>query len=184
MERGLGGIPFGGFLIRKAVDELSAELPGLRTFATISPIPGFRTWLDRHDVQTLLRREELRELEPVLAAFAVDSLPRLLTRDWIADTAAVAALQRPLLRLCAVYLLHDAGPAADSVMRFHLSNGARLDRISWLGDRSARGLARSAGMMAHYVYERARLESNHEAFVTRHEIVAADAVKRLVRDRG
>jgi malonyl-CoA decarboxylase len=182
VERGLRGIPFGGFVIQNVVEALSHELPRLRTFATISPIPGFRKWLDRGEADTVLRRDERRELQVAFAAFSVDSLPQLLTRDWTADEGAVSTLRRPLLRLCATYLLGETGAAADGVLRFHLSNGAYLEQISWLADRSTRGMAQSAGLMAHYVYERPRIAENEEAFRRRREIVASDAIKRLRRD--
>ena len=187
VERGLAGIPFGGFLIRRVVDQLLSELPRLRHFATISPIPGFRGWLEEQPSETMLHEQERRELEPVFATFAVDSLIGLLDADWTSRSDAIAAMKNPLMRLCATYLLRgraaDNEPRADPVLAFHLTNGARLDQISWLADRSARGMAQSAGMMAHYVYELGHIESNHEAFAREREILATDSVKRLARGR-
>ena len=135
----------------------------------------------------MLHDQERRDLEPVFAAFAVDSLVDLLDADWKSRSDAIAAMKNPLMRLCATYLLRkqvaDDGPRADPVLTFHLSNGARLDQVSWLADRSARGMAQSAGMMAHYVYELDHIESNHEVFSREHEVMATDSVKRLARGR-
>jgi malonyl-CoA decarboxylase len=187
VERGLSGIPFGGFLIRQVVDELLRELPRLRNFATISPIPGFRAWLSNQPAATILHEHERKELEPIFTTFGVASLTDLLDEDWTSRSEAAAAARKPLMRLCATYLLTESEPGVgargDPVLTFHLTNGARLDQISWLADRSVRGMAQSAGMMAHYVYELDQIESNHEAFTSTHELIASDSVKRLARGR-
>jgi malonyl-CoA decarboxylase len=169
VEPGLRGVPFGHFVIRKAMEELLAELPQLRVFSTISPIPGFRAWLESQDAAAYLDRQERRELD----------LSALLAQNWAEDERASSLLRKPLLRMCAAYLLDEA---TDAVLRFHLSNGARLERLSWLADRSPRGMAQSAGVMAHYVYDPGQVEANHEAFSGRGEIVASDSVKRLARE--
>jgi malonyl-CoA decarboxylase len=169
VEPGLRGVPFGHFVIRKAMEELLAELPQLRVFATISPIPGFRAWLESQDAAAYLDRQERRELD----------VHEFLARDWAEDERASSLLRKPLLRMCAAYLVDEA---TDAVLRFHLSNGARLERLSWLADRSPRGMAQSAGVMAHYVYDPGQVEANHEAFSGRGEIVASDSVKRLARE--
>jgi malonyl-CoA decarboxylase len=173
-QEGLRGFSFGNFLIRKVVDELRLELPRLKAFATLSPIPGFRSWLagvaascegDCGDT----------ELAGLLA--------RLDAPNWFEDGARSAELERELVPLCAHYLLrakHGSEPA-DPVARFHLANGARLERINWLGDTSSAGMRRSAGMTVNYVYRLADLERNHEAYARRGQARAARRVESQCR---
>jgi len=92
-------------------------------------------------------------------------------------------LPKLLLRLCAWYLLHakEGGEPFDSVSRFHLGNGAALERLNWLGDTSATGMARSAGIMVNYVYRLEDVERNHERYFAGHAVVASRAVEKLAR---
>ena len=164
-QRGLVGISFGNFLIKQVVHELAVEMPGLRTFATLSPVPGFRKWLTRAAAEGRFAEE--------------GSLGDLESRDWPADDIAPR-----LLRLCARYLLHEkrGRQPLDPVARFHLRNGARLERVNWMADPSKSGLAQSGGMMVNYVYDEAQVVSNHEAFVNEGRIVHSGAVAALAGD--
>jgi malonyl-CoA decarboxylase len=166
--RGLRGVSFGNMLIKQVAEDLGREFPRLRTFATLSPIPGFCAWL----AGAAMHRADLVPLMECLDA-----------RGWHADARA-AAIQRELERLCAYYLLHakQGQEALDSVERFHLGNGAQLERINWLGDTSASGLQRSAGMMVNYVYRLDAVERNHEAYAREHRIVAARRIESLARE--
>ena len=161
-QRGLVGISFGNFLIKQVVHELALELPGLRRFATLSPIPGFRKWLTREAGEGGLPDE--------------GGLGDIESPDWPPD-----GLEPRLLRLCARYLLHEkrGRHPLDSVARFHLRNGARLERLNWMGDPSSSGLAQSGGMMVNYVYDEAEVVANHEAFVNEGRIAHAPAVAAL-----
>lgn len=164
-QKGLAGMSFGDVLIKRVVDELLRELPNLRTFATLSPVPGFRTWLDRQLDST--------SLQEVLAR-----------RGWYREAELSNGLRDPLLRLCARYLLQEKradGSARDPVAHFHLSNGARLERLNWLADTSSRGLANSAGIMVNYLYALDRIEDNHYTYATQHRIDASNAVRALLR---
>ncbi|MFQ5959657.1 MAG: malonyl-CoA decarboxylase domain-containing protein, partial [Alphaproteobacteria bacterium] len=186
-QAGLAGISFGGFLIKRVVDDLAHEFKGLKTFATLSPIPGFRRRLEARLAaeETLLTPTE----EKALAAHAPDGgdggspLAALLATDWHADAAAAEALKRPLERLCARYLLQEKrdGRPLDPVARFHLRNGARIGRINWLADTSPKGLRQSLGMMINYVYKLDEIEENHEAYTGEGRVVAAGAVRALLR---
>ncbi len=187
-QRGLAGISFGGFLIKRVVDLLAAELPGLRTFATLSPIPGFRRWLDERleAGELLLLPAEARKLaELTKLSDGNDSLRYGLGRpDWRHDAALADAMQGPLVRLCARYLVNEKGRgdrARDPVAHFHLTNGARVERINWLGDTSERGLRASAGMMVNYLYELDRIEENHERYTGEGGVTASSAVTRLLK---
>lgn len=187
-QQGLRGISFGEYLIKQVVGNLAAELPQIETFATLSPIPGFRVWLDRAPVEVLeaLTSEEERSLLSVSAGLKDfrGALQALLTRaDWPRDEEVSMALRRPLTRLCARYLLErrENGWPLDPVARFHLKNGARLERINWLGDISAKGLRQSAGMMANYRYVVADIERNHEAYMRDGRITLGNDVRSLLR---
>jgi malonyl-CoA decarboxylase len=188
-QPGLAGISFGGFLIKKVVDELSAELRRIKTFATLSPVPGFRAWLDDRlaDGAELLlppERQHLAEVTgtdethaPFAAAVASSEFP---SRPQLA-----AALKAPLVRLCAEYLLtakRPDGRALDRVANFHLSNGARVERINWLADTSVGGMRDAAGMMVNYLYSLAHIDGNHEAYAGQNFIAASSAVTRLARE--
>jgi malonyl-CoA decarboxylase len=187
-QRGLAGISFGDFLIKRVVDALASSLPRLKIFATLSPVPGFRAWLDRQAElapQGLLLPPERAALAALDSGVAEPELGALLDRpDWHEDAGVTAALRDPLLRLCARYLLHEQasnGRALDSVAHFHLSNGARVERLNWLGDVSARGLQRSAGIMVNYLYRSADIEANHEAYRGAGRVAASASIRSLAR---
>ena len=187
---GLKGISFGNFLIKRVVDRLRQEFPGLKVFATLSPMPGFRDWLDERiaagDDGLLAKADakvlaDLAEVEDGAAALAA-----LLDEDWWTRPEVASALRGPLLALGARYLLREKSGdrPRDPVTRFHLLNGARIERINWLADTSERGLARSAGMMVNYLYRLDEIEENHEAHTAKGAIAAASTVKGLARRRG
>ncbi|MBM3952129.1 MAG: malonyl-CoA decarboxylase [Rhodospirillales bacterium] len=184
-QKGLAGISFGGFLIKRVADSLSAEFKGLKTFATLSPVPGFLAWLEgvKGDEGTalLLPEEIARMTEAGIAAETSAALANALRgKDWVSDPARVEALREPLLRLCARYLAREkagAKRALDPVAHFHLTNGARLERINWLADTSAKGLAQSAGIMVNYLYRLGDIEDNHEAYSDRGEVRVSASVR-------
>jgi malonyl-CoA decarboxylase len=173
-QRGLGGISFGSFLIKQVVEELRRELPKLENFVTLSPVPGFMQWLKQATDVPLT--DEDRAL--------LDELDR---PDWFNDPAVAAQLRSLLEPLAAYYFLKARTPKGrliDSVARFHLGNGARLERIDWLGDVSAKGLRESAGFMVNYLYHLEDIEKNHEAYANQDEVVASSAVKKLLKNEG
>ena len=175
-QEGLRGISFGNLLIKQVAEDLGREFPRLKTFATLSPIPGFRKWLAGG---TGLREGDPRHAE--LAAL----LAKLDVPDWSKDKGRAAEMLKQLTRLCAYYLLYakqDDDEPLDAVARFHLGNGARLERLNWLGDTSATGMRRSAGLMVNYVYRLDDVERNHEAYARENRIVAARRFAVLARD--
>jgi malonyl-CoA decarboxylase len=189
-QKGLAGISFGNFLIKRVVQELSAEFPNLKTFSTLSPIPGFRRWLDEtlaEGAPKLFTAEERRQLNAATGrkGGAKGSLLTVLdTPDWMNDDEMSDALQGPLTRLAARYLAKEKGRgkrARDPVAHFHLSNGARLERLNWLGDTSDKGLAQSAGMMVNYLYDLGRIETNHEAYTSKGSVDISSGVKSLLK---
>src|SRR5438477_9903349 len=174
-QRGLAGVSFGHFLIKQVVEEVSREIPRLATFITLSPAPNFAEWL---------KRERANEGSVVLGAEDLAALAALDRPDWWRDEAATDMIQEPLLRAAAWYYLRarsSRGTPLDSVARFHLGNGARLERLNFLGDTSDRALQQSHGLMVNYLYDLEDIEQNHEAYAQQHAIVAATAVTRLLR---
>lgn len=171
-HEGLRGIPLGNALIGQVADELGRAFPELKTFATLSPVLGFRSWL------TNLARSRPDGAASASAAAALTSLER---SDWYADVGASAEVERQLVPLCAYYLLRvkrDNQPH-DPVARFHLRNGARLERINWLSDTSVAGMRRAAGLMVNYVYRCNTPRHEHDAFTSTRHMNASGQVKRL-----
>ncbi|MEE8173595.1 MAG: malonyl-CoA decarboxylase [Alphaproteobacteria bacterium] len=190
-QRGLSGISFGGFLIKRVLDEVTRELPAIKTAATLSPMPGFRDWLERRidaDDKSLLTAAEHRALKELVSGGAgnSESLSAILASPWQRDKKAVEALHQPLIRLAARYLLtarDQFDEPIDRVARFHLSNGARIERLNFLADSSVQGMRQSFGMMVNYRYKPGDIEANHEAFKGEKRIVASNAVKSLLPRR-
>src|SRR5215471_640514 len=171
-QRGLGGISFGNFLIKQVVEELRRELPRLDTFVTLSPVPGFTHWLTQANDVPL--SEDDRAL-----------LAQLDTPSWYENEEIKAQLRAILEPLAAFYFLRartSKGRLIDSVARFHLGNGARLERIDWLGDLSPKGMRESAGIMVNYLYRLDDIEENHEAYANTGEVVASNSVKKLLKN--
>ena len=185
-QQGLRGISFGNFLLKQVTDRLARQHPGLRTFVTLSPIPGFRKWLlqaiEEGRAEELLDEEGRARFHAAAAEAGVDSPGELLQgNDWYQDEKIAEDLRIPLMRLCTYYLLHErnrVGKPRDPVERFHIFNGARVERLNWLADISEKGLAESFGMMVNYLYEIDRLEENYELFFEG-EVAASNALQKL-----
>lgn len=190
-QRGLAGISFGNFLIKRVVDVLEHDFPNLKTFATLSPIPGFRSWYaDAAADGVVLSGAERRAL---LQALVLDEDDRTgaelvdaaLTRDgWWNEPAVADALKAPMMRMAARYLTaakRRNGTARDPVAHFHLSNGARMERLNWLGDPSPNGLKQSCGMMINYLYKMSEIDGNHEAYSEDGRIATSSAIRSQAR---
>ena len=191
-QRGLAGISFGNFLIKKVVAVLSEEYRNLKTFATLSPMPGLSRWLAgqlKADDPKLLSGEETAALmalvpdEPKPATGAQALAAVMARRGWSRDGVATKALEPILTRLASRYLLLESRGkrALDPVAHFHLSNGARVERIVMLADTSDKGVKESATMMVNYVYDPAKIEDYHEEYVGEGKRNATTAVRRLSR---
>ncbi|RAU21481.1 malonyl-CoA decarboxylase [Paramagnetospirillum kuznetsovii] len=188
-QKGLAGISFGNFLIKRVVDDLSREFKQIKTFATLSPIPGFRRWLDDKLVTGepgLLTAAEHKALTRASGGLgAKGSLKALLSEpDWITEQTLAEALEAPLTRLAARYLTAEKrsnGQALDPVAHFHLSNGARVERINWMADLSPNGLVQSSGVMVNYLYDLDHIEANHEAYSATGKAAMSGRVKALLK---
>ena len=167
-QRGLVGIAFGDLLIKQVAEQIAADCPQIKTFATLSPVPGFAKWLG--DARTTLESSQRTTVDSYLA------FPKKVLAAENADC-------KTLSRLCAHYLVNEkrGDEPIDPVARFHLRNGARLERINWLGDPSSKGLNESLGILVNYVYDLSAVTKNHEKYVYDGGVVTSNAVKQLAK---
>ncbi len=187
-QKGLAGISFGGFLIKRVVDELQVEFAKLKTFSTLSPIPGFARWVTRSlgEGSLPINDEDHGALAEILGAEDGQTGLETLFDDtnWTADEEKLAALEPVLTKLCARYILREKnsrGRARDPVAHFHLTNGAQVERLNWLADASVQGLSQSAGMMVNYLYNLSKIEANHERYTGDGKVSASTMVNRLLK---
>lgn len=161
---GLAGISFGNFLIKQVVEEVRREHPNIRTFVTLSPIPGFSAWLGD------ARLEEL--IDPGLVGKVREPVSQVVQ----------AEVRDALMKLCAHYLLREKSGALarDPVARFHLGNGARLHRLHWAADLTTKGRQQSAGIMVNYLYDLDKIEMNHDEYFDQGTIAASRTVSKLL----
>jgi malonyl-CoA decarboxylase len=162
-QSGLRGISFGNFLIKQVVEELRTELPQLSRFVTLSPVPLFTRWL----------------FSQPMGALGIEAV---IQPDWWRDAKRISAAEQKLTALAAWYLTgprNAAGRPLDPVARFHLGNGARLERINWLANTGQAGMASSHGIMVNYLYKLGEIERNHEAYASGHPVAASGQVRRL-----
>lgn len=171
---GLRGVSFGNFLLKRVIDDLKRDFPKLENFATLSPMPGMAAWV--------------RKNPGVLAEAEIElPLDQLSTGEWAKDKKQVRAVQDALLRLGARYLATakqgggEEGPPFDPVSRFHLGNGARVERLNFLADSSAKGFRQSFGLMVNYRYELDDIETNLEAFASTGKIAMSATVRGQAR---
>jgi malonyl-CoA decarboxylase len=188
-QKGLAGISFGNFLIKRVANSLSNEFKGLKTFATLSPIPGFMEWLNKN----------LDENKPNFLSLSVSKVLKDLSQNentpeqtlklilenhsWQKNKDISEALRLPLMRLCAHYLVIEKGSknwALDPVAHFHLTNGAHMEKLNWRGDLSPRGMKNSAGIMINYLYDLSSVENIHEAYNSVGEVAASQTVRNLL----
>lgn len=181
-QLGLKGVSFGDSLIKRVVETLSKEFPRLRHFSTLSPIPGLRRWLEQN-AQRLLEmtpEKERAELGRAVGFEPPGTSHMLQAMDRVATLDARSPLRRWLLHCAAHYLSNELieGKPLDPVARFHLGNGARVERLNWMGDPSDKGLKQSYGLMVNYLYDLKRLD-RHRAQLADGRIAVASAVEEL-----
>ncbi|CDZ46445.1 malonyl-CoA decarboxylase [Neorhizobium galegae] len=174
-QRGLAGISLGNFLIKQVVNDLKRDLPRLENFVTLSPIPGFGAWL----------RGESRVTDSAEITLEKQRLVAQLEGDWASvGERELDQIQRAMLPLGAHYLLNvrrGNGRPVDPVARFHLGNGAQVERLNFLGDRSPKGMRQSYGLMVNYRYRLGEIEKNHEAYAENGHIAATPALRKLAQ---
>lgn len=160
---GLAGISFGNFLIKNVVEVLRREMDGLKTFVTLSPVPGFRRWLQKADLEGLVPEELEKKVRGRVGP------------------VVEGEVQAALMKLCAHYLIHEKSGelAKDPVARFHLGNGARLHKIHWGADMTVNGREQSGSIMVNYLYDLDKIEINHEEYFDQGKISVSRSVSRL-----
>lgn len=173
-QLGLRKISFGSFLIKQVVRELKHEMPNLKHFVTLSPIPGFLSWL----------KAQPDDPNSPLVDSARAGRELIEQSHWAQDPVAAEKLREVIMPLAANYLLtakNKRGEPTDPVARFHLRNGARLHRINWLGDTSDKGINQGAGLMVNYLYVIDQIDTNHERYVTEQRVTCSSAIRKLAR---
>lgn len=186
-QQGLAGISFGNFLIKRVASQLARDLPNIKDFATLSPIPGLRHHIDarlKAEGDDVLTPAEIASLVPVTdEAAGAAAVRMLLDRPTWWEVPAINKALRPILsRLAARYLTatDDRGRALDRVAHFHLGNGAVVERLNWLADTSTNGLKQSYAMMVNYRYKLGDVDANHEAY-SGGRIIASREVRALAK---
>ena len=176
-QPGLAGVHLGNELIKQVVDELRRADDDLKTFATLSPLPGFRTWL-----VTQLERGELTAFEREALGPDAHAVVTLEDRAWVGDPAAADRMRPAVLSAGARYLttVRD-GRAADPVANFHLSNGASVERLNWMANPAPYGIEESLGLMVNYRYDRSKIAANAGAYLAEGSVRASSQVRNLVR---
>lgn len=171
-QKGLRGVSFGNFLIKQVVEELQRELPRIKTFVTLSPVPGFMSWL----------KATRQSTSPLLGKGQRELLNLLDQPDWERDAASIKALEPVMKRALLSYLVDSKDKQdkpLDAVARFHLGNGARLEQVNWMGDTSAKGIKEAGGFMVNYLYDLDRIESNHERYAYDGEVALSTRLRRM-----
>jgi malonyl-CoA decarboxylase len=186
-QQGLAGISFGNFLIKRVAEQLAGDLPNIKDYATLSPIPGLRRHIDERlktEGDAVLTQGEIASLVPVTnEASGAAAVRRLLDRPVWWEVPAIDKALRPILsRMAARYLTStdERGRALDRVAHFHLGNGAIVERLNWLADTSANGLRQSYAMMVNYRYKLGEVDANHGAYAAG-KVVASREVRALAR---
>ncbi len=171
-QAGLSGISLGNFLIKRVVEKLSQEFKSIKTYATLSPIPGFTKWLKNQDV-TLLGKLNIKQSSAEILESAKINIE------------CTNETKQCMLKLCAYYLLkvnNSNGNAYDPVAHFHLSNGASIKQLNWMADTSEKGISQSAGMMVNYLYELPKIDNNHENYMVNKVISCSKKLSSMLKE--
>jgi malonyl-CoA decarboxylase len=182
-QPGLRGVSFGDSLIKRVADTLSKEFPKLKTFATLSPIPGFRAWLGKNAQIILdgMPEKQVAELGRAVGFESPTAVHVLDALDKGGDIAADSPLKHWLMHGAARYLGRELnqGRPVDAVAKFHLGNGARIERLNWMGDPSPKGLKQSYGIMVNYLYDLKKIDKHRHMLAEGHIPVSSE-VERLL----
>jgi malonyl-CoA decarboxylase len=186
-QRGLAGISFGNFLIKRVVTTLQHDFPHLKQFATLSPIPGLMRWIHQQSPAEL---EQLPGGKALLSKRLLSQTqsphtqlqPLILTQAQRDDPYLRAELSK-----LATYYLAKAervgGTTADSVTHFHLSNGAQIAQLNWMADTSNNGLSQSAGFMVNYLYDLPHIEERSQAYSSEGTRHLSASIKTLLNHK-
>ena len=173
-QEGLSRVTLGNFLIKRVVFEIQEELPNIKHFGTLSPIPGFRDWFSYlEDVK----------IKNILGEIPLENISFLKSTDLKVGDPRIVSNKEAITKLVAHYLMNEKNhkqlPIND-VCRFHLGNGAIIDDIVINANVSEVGLNRSFGVMVNYLYELKNIEKNHEEYINNKTIIISDKLKKII----
>lgn len=167
-QPGLRGVSLGNFLIKRVAEKILQDIPSVKTFCTLSPVPGFNKWLEAlpdSAALSALEDKKGRVASALKIIFKEGDWSKRISKGWMPETASPQE-KAALMYLCFVYLTQFVHTASgDAVAKFHLANGAKLHDINWAADLSKKGLTQSSAIMVNYLYELDAIEDNHEKFI-------------------
>jgi len=173
-QDGLSRVTLGNFLIKRVVFEIQEELPNIKNFGTLSPIPGFRDWFSYiQDVK----------MKNILGDIPTDNISFLKSSDLKVGDPRIISNKEAITKLVAHYLMNEKNDKqlpVNDVCRFHLGNGAIIDDIVINANVSEVGFNRSFGVMVNYLYELKNIEKNHEEYINNKTIIVSDKIKKII----
>ena len=173
-QEGLSRVTLGNFLIKRVVYEIQEELPNIKNFGTLSPIPGFRKWFSSLDEN---------KIKVILGKFPYESISFLKSADLKIGDTRIASNKDSITKLVAHYLTNEKNQKQrpiNDVCRFHLSNGAIIDDIIINANVSEVGFNRSFRVIVNYLYELKNIEKNHEDYINNKRIIVSDRLKKFI----
>jgi len=173
-QEGLARVTLGNFLIKRVVYEIQEELPNIKNFGTLSPIPGFRNWFLESDD---------KKIENILGKNNKEKVSFLRSSNLKIGDTRIKLNQNIIIKLVAHYLINEKNKKmlpANDVCRFHLGNGAIIDDIILNANISEKGFERSFGIMVNYLYELKNIEKNHEDYINNKKIIISDKIKKII----
>lgn len=181
-QTGLKGVSFGDSLIKHVVETLAQEFPRLKHFATLSPIPGLRGWLAKQGDAVLQELDDKQKAALEKAVGGLDAAHLLAALEDPASLKDKSPVRQAALFCAARYLGRETakGRPLDAVARFHLGNGARVERLNWAADLSSKGLKQSMGLMVNYLYDLKRLD-RHRSLLAQGKIPVSSEIESLCK---
>ena len=173
-QEGLTRVTLGNFLIKRVVYEIQEELPNIKNFGTLSPIPGFRDWFITLDEGVI---------QNILGKIPYSTISFLRSSSLKVGDGRIVSNKKAIIKLVAHYLMNEKNKKdlpINDVCRFHLGNGAIIEDIVINANVSEVGFNRSFGVMVNYLYELKNIEKNHEDYVNNKNIIISDKLKKLI----
>ena len=173
-QEGLSRVTLGNFLIKRVVYEIQEELPNIKHFGTLSPIPGFREWF------SYLEDNKIRN---ILGNIPIDNISFLKSSDLKIGDTRIVTNKNAILKLVSHYLVNEKNQKqlpVNDVTRFHLGNGAIIEDIIINANVSEVGFNRSFGVMVNYLYELKNIEKNHEDYINNKKVIVSDKIKKFI----
>ena len=173
-QEGLSRVTLGNFLIKRVVYEIQEELPHIKNFGTLSPIPGFADWFSYLD--------EVK-IKNILGNLKDKDVSFLKSKDFKLGDKRIVENKEVIIKLVAHYIVNEKnnkGLPLNDVSRFHLGNGAIVDDIIVNANVSEVGFKRSFGVMVNYLYELTNIEKNHEDYVNNNKIIVSNKIKKYL----